>query len=66
MPVLPDDDAASLAARVLEREHVLLPWVIGLFSSGRLALDAGSVLLDGKPLGRPLQLEVAEPPSDVG
>jgi phosphoribosylglycinamide formyltransferase-1 len=37
--VLPDDDAASLAARVLEAEHRLLPNVVGLFCAGRIALE---------------------------
>ena len=39
VPVLPDDDAASLAARVLEAEHRLLPDVVGLFCAGRIALE---------------------------
>jgi phosphoribosylglycinamide formyltransferase-1 len=58
VPVLPGDDADRLAARVLEREHVLLPWVVGLFAEGRVCLDAhGCVLVDGKPLPSPLLLQ---------
>jgi phosphoribosylglycinamide formyltransferase-1 len=37
--VLPDDDAATLAARVLEQEHRLLPEVVGWFCAGRIVLD---------------------------
>ena len=41
--VLPGDDPSSLAARVLEKEHVLLPKVVGWFCDGRLRLDDGRV-----------------------
>jgi phosphoribosylglycinamide formyltransferase-1 len=36
VPVLPDDDAARLAARVLEKEHVLYPRVIRWWLDGLL------------------------------
>lgn len=39
VPVLPDDDATSLAARVLEAEHRLLPQVVGWFCAGRIVLE---------------------------
>jgi phosphoribosylglycinamide formyltransferase-1 len=55
VPVLPDDDEETLAARVLEREHVLLPGVVDLIARGRVKLDdSGQVLLDGTPLDAPL------------
>lgn len=38
VPVLPGDDEATLAARVLLREHVMLPRVVRWFVEGRLAL----------------------------
>ena len=41
--VLPGDDAATLAARVLEQEHRLLPEVVGWFCAGRITLDNGRV-----------------------
>jgi phosphoribosylglycinamide formyltransferase 1 len=41
VPVLPGDDAASLAARVLEAEHRLLPQVVGWFCAGRIVLENG-------------------------
>ena len=48
VPLLPEDDAATLAARVLEQEHRILPRAIRWFAEGRLAIDDGRVLLDGK------------------
>jgi phosphoribosylglycinamide formyltransferase-1 len=53
VPVLGDDDAATLAARVLQSEHRLYPLVIGWFAAGRLNLRNEHVLLDGKPLQAP-------------
>jgi len=38
VPVLPDDDADRLAARVLEQEHVIYPMAIRWFIEGRLSL----------------------------
>jgi len=46
VPVLPTDDAGTLAARVLEQEHRLLPEVVGWFCEGRLRLDGGRVRID--------------------
>ena len=43
VPVLPGDDPASLAARVLEQEHRLLPEVVGWFCEGRIVLEDGRV-----------------------
>lgn len=51
------DDPDTLAARVLEREHRLLPQVVQWFAEGRLTLDAsGAVLFDGTRLGAPLEV----------
>jgi len=47
--VLPGDDADSLAARVLESEHRILPKAIRWFAEHRLAIECGRVMLDGKP-----------------
>ena len=55
VPVLPGDDEAALAARVLAREHRLLVATLGLFADGRVALREGRVHVDGRPAG-PLQL----------
>ena len=43
VPVLPGDDPVSLAARVLEQEHRLLPEVVGWFCEGRIVLEDGRV-----------------------
>ena len=40
VPVRPDDDAARLAARVLEQEHRLLPEVVAAVADGSCRLDA--------------------------
>jgi phosphoribosylglycinamide formyltransferase-1 len=52
--VLPGDDEASLAARVLREEHLIYPECIGWFATGRLALRGGAVWLDGRRLGGPV------------
>lgn len=49
------DDEASLAARVLAREHELLPQVVDWFARGRVALRDGSAWLDGKVLQGPVE-----------
>jgi phosphoribosylglycinamide formyltransferase-1 len=43
VPVLDDDDAASLAARVLAQEHRIYPLAVRWFVEGRLRIDAGRV-----------------------
>jgi phosphoribosylglycinamide formyltransferase-1 len=57
VPVHGDDTAESLAARVLEKEHVIYPLAIRWHAQGRLALRDGKVYLDGRALSRPIQLE---------
>lgn len=49
VPVLPDDDVDSLAARVLAEEHKIYPQVIHWFAEGRLNLVNNRALLDGQP-----------------
>ncbi|GAB1596493.1 phosphoribosylglycinamide formyltransferase [Lysobacter claricitrinus] len=56
VPVLAGDDAQSLAARVLEREHPLLIAALRLFTARRLRLHAASVEFDGRALQQPLRL----------
>jgi phosphoribosylglycinamide formyltransferase 1 len=43
VPVRPGDDPQTLAARVLEEEHRLLPRVVGWYCAGRVALDGDRV-----------------------
>jgi phosphoribosylglycinamide formyltransferase-1 len=45
VPVLDGDDAATLAARVLETEHIIYPRAVRWFVEGRLALDGLRVTL---------------------
>ncbi|MGD2116716.1 MAG: phosphoribosylglycinamide formyltransferase [Chromatiales bacterium] len=52
-----DDDADSLAARVLQKEHIIYPLVIKWFAAGRLQMRDHRVLLDDRPLQQPLRLE---------
>jgi phosphoribosylglycinamide formyltransferase-1 len=47
--VLPGDDPARLAARVLEQEHLIYPQAARWFLEGRLRLAGGRVELDGDP-----------------
>jgi phosphoribosylglycinamide formyltransferase-1 len=46
VPVLPDDTAESLAARVLAEEHRIFPLAIKWAAEGRLTTRNGQVLLD--------------------
>ena len=55
VPVLDGDDEASLAARVLAREHQLLPEVVRWYAQGRVRLQDGGVWLDGKALPGPVE-----------
>jgi len=57
VPVLPDDDAGRLAARVLEVEHRIYPEALRLLAGGRLSWHDGRAFLDGQPLKKPLQFE---------
>jgi phosphoribosylglycinamide formyltransferase 1 len=41
--VLPDDTEVSLAARVLEQEHIIYPRAVRYFVEGRLSIDRGIV-----------------------
>ncbi|WP_140719042.1 phosphoribosylglycinamide formyltransferase [Pseudomonas sp. Hp2] len=59
VPVLPGDDVATLAARVLEREHPLLVASLALLAGGRLNEREGTLRLDGQDLFTPLRLDSA-------
>lgn len=59
VPVLPGDDAAALAARVLAREHPLLIASLRLLASGRVREAGGQLTLDGQCLFTPLRLDSA-------
>jgi len=46
VPVLPDDDENTLAARILAQEHRIYPQAIQWFAEGRLKFDGRRVFLD--------------------
>jgi phosphoribosylglycinamide formyltransferase-1 len=47
VPVLPEDDEAALAARILGQEHRIYPQAIQWFAEGRLSVEGRRVRLDG-------------------
>jgi phosphoribosylglycinamide formyltransferase 1 len=49
VPVQDGDDEATLAARVLEAEHRLLPEAVALYCAGRLAIENGRVRVSEGP-----------------
>ena len=55
VPVKPNDTEASLAARVLQQEHIIYPMAIAWFIDGRLEVNGNHVLLDKQTLHRPAQ-----------
>lgn len=62
VPVLPGDDAETLAARVLREEHRIYPTAVRWFAEGRLRLgDDGLPWLDGAALRAPRLLERPDP-----
>jgi phosphoribosylglycinamide formyltransferase-1 len=54
VPVLPEDTAESLAARVLIEEHKIYPMAIKMHIEGRIKFDKDKLLLDNQPLVKPL------------
>ncbi len=50
VPIRPDDTAESLAARVLQQEHIIYPLAARWFVEGRLALDHNRAILDDQIL----------------
>lgn len=62
VPVLAGDDADTLAARVLTREHVIYPTVIRWIAEGRLQTGRQGPVLDNRPLLRPVSMGFDDPP----
>ena len=50
VPVHPDDDADSLAARVLAQEHRIYPLAVRLIAEGRVKVADERVLIAGAPV----------------
>lgn len=57
VPVLPGDDEAALAARVLEQEHRLYPAALAWLASGRVRVESGRA----RVLADPAQGALANP-----
>lgn len=57
VPVLADDTAETLAARVLVEEHKIYPQVVNWFCAERLSCKDGAAWLDGQRLAEPLQFK---------
>ena len=55
VPLMPDDSAVNLAARVLEIEHRIYPEAVRMFAAGRLEYRDSGAWLDGERLQEPLQ-----------
>jgi len=53
VPVRDDDTEETLAARILEQEHVFLPLAVRLFAEGRLRIEGRRVRIDTRGLDLP-------------
>lgn len=62
VPVQQDDDADTLAARVLQVEHLIYPEAARLFATGRLTFRNGASFLDGEQLREPIQFDAHRQP----
>ena len=59
MPVCTDDNADTLAARLLAQEHRLLISTVDLIARGRIALGADGITFDGRTQQAPLKLNAS-------
>ncbi len=50
VPILPGDDAETLATRVLSKEHLIYPLAVQWFADGKLQLKDSKAFFDGKPI----------------
>lgn len=57
VPIESDDNAESLAARVLAREHQIYPLVIRWFAEGRLSLKDNQAIFDGRALKQAMSFD---------
>lgn len=60
VPVLPNDTAETLAARILEQEHQIYPRAVQLFAEGRIRIDGRTVTID--PPAVPEVVTLVNPP----
>jgi phosphoribosylglycinamide formyltransferase-1 len=61
VPVRPDDDEATLAARVQAQEHHIYPLAVDWYCEGRLRCRNGHAWLDGEALSLPVQYDGDDP-----
>lgn len=61
VPVEPDDNESTLAARVMVQEHAIYPLVVRWFCEGRLSYRDGRAWLDGRVLSDPLLYDGSDP-----
>lgn len=55
VPILPDDDRDSLAARVLEQEHIIYPIAVNMIANGRVLIENGQAIIKNAGLpGAPI------------
>lgn len=66
VPILLDDDADSLAARVLETEHRIYPEALRMIAAGRIQYRDGQSYFDGRLLRQPLQYPGGDPLRNPG
>jgi phosphoribosylglycinamide formyltransferase 1 len=59
--VRPDDDEATLAARVQAQEHKIYPLAVSWYCEGRLRCREGRAWLDGAALGGPVLYDDGDP-----
>ncbi|HET6438066.1 MAG TPA: phosphoribosylglycinamide formyltransferase [Anaeromyxobacter sp.] len=64
VPVLPGDDEASLAARILAQEHRIYPQAVQWFAQGRLSVFGRTVTVDAAD--EPAPAALVNPPLEVG
>lgn len=57
IPIGPEDDAASLQARLAPMEHRLVVAAVNLFATRRVECRDGKIFIDGRERDRPLLLQ---------
>jgi phosphoribosylglycinamide formyltransferase 1 len=57
LPIEAGDNESTLAHRLLPLEHRLLPAVVALIATDRLALDEKGITFDSEPLRKPLRIQ---------
>jgi len=61
VPVLPGDDEATLAARVLTAEHRLYPLALRLIAQGKVRVEGGRAIVTDPPFAEGVMFNPALP-----